>query len=220
MLLAAFLPLFAVLAAAVALDSPGPVLYRCRRVGKEGREFDMLKFRKMRADAKGLPLTVANDARFTRIGGLLARTKLDELPQLWNVVRGEMSLVGPRPEDPSIVALRREEFATVLTQTPGITGLCQLAYADESKLLDADDRMAQYLDELLPRKLAIDALYATGRTFAADLWILAWTILAVVLRREVDVDPTLGTIAFRRPLAALPMPEAHLEPAASLEIVS
>jgi lipopolysaccharide/colanic/teichoic acid biosynthesis glycosyltransferase len=202
-LIVLLLPLFVAVAAAIALDSPGPVFYRCRRVGEGGRTFDMLKFRKMRNGARGLPLTVAGDARFTRIGGFLSASKLDELPQLWNVVRGEMSLVGPRPEDPSIVALRRQEFDPVLQVTPGITGLCQLEYADESKLLDADDRMAQYLEELLPKKLAIDAVYAAGRTFALDLAIIAWTIAAVALRREVAVDTELGTIGFRHPAVAL-----------------
>src|SRR5215210_218333 len=102
-------PLIVLIAIAIKVDSRGPVFYRCRRIGYHGCEFAMLKFRKMVADAAGPALTVASDPRFTSIGRLLARTKLDELPQLWNVLKGQMSLVGPRPEDPAFVALYRSE---------------------------------------------------------------------------------------------------------------
>jgi lipopolysaccharide/colanic/teichoic acid biosynthesis glycosyltransferase len=197
-LLVLLAPVMLAVAVAIKLDSPGPVLYRCRRVGKHGREFDMFKFRKMRDGVKGLPLTVAGDARLTRIGSFLTKSKLDEVPQLLNVVRGEMTLVGPRPEDPAIVALRRREFAPVLAVTPGVTGLCQLAYADESSLLDPADRMNQYLNVLLPQKLALDALYAEVRTVGRDISILIWTFLAVALRREVEVDRRTGAPSLKR----------------------
>ena len=114
------------IAIAIVVDEPGPVLYRARRVGFHGREFDMYKFRKMRRDAAGPALTVAWDDRFTRIGRFLARSKMDELPQLLNVLRGEMALVGPRPEDASFVAAFPAEFEAITSVRPGITGLSQI----------------------------------------------------------------------------------------------
>jgi lipopolysaccharide/colanic/teichoic acid biosynthesis glycosyltransferase len=181
-------PLIAVVAIAIKLDSPGPVFYRCRRVGLGGRELSMLKFRKMHDDATGPALTVTRDARLTRTGRLLARLKIDELPQLWNVLKGEMSLVGPRPEDPSFVALRRDDFQVILLVRPGITGLSQLAFARESELLDPSNRLADYLERFLPQKIALDRLYVTRRTIWLDLNILVWTLAAVVLRRDVAVN--------------------------------
>ena len=112
-------PLIAAVAVAIKLESRGPVFYRCRRVGLGGREFAMLKFRKMRAAAAGSPLTAADDERFTGLGRLLARTKLDEIPQLWNVLIGRMSLVGPRPEDPSFAALWSTDFERILRGEAG-----------------------------------------------------------------------------------------------------
>ena len=112
--LALLTPLILVVALAVKLESRGPAFFRCRRVGVDGRTLWMLKFRKMRDGVGGPPLTAARDDRFTRIGHVLAKTKLDELPQLWNVLRGEMSLVGPRPEDPSIVDQQRAEYMDIL----------------------------------------------------------------------------------------------------------
>ena len=106
-ILAVTLPTIVLVAIAIKLDSPGPVFYRARRVGYRGASLAMLKFRKMHADATGPALTADDDDRFTRVGRFLALTKLDELPQLWNVVRGEMSIIGPRPEDPSFVEMHR-----------------------------------------------------------------------------------------------------------------
>jgi lipopolysaccharide/colanic/teichoic acid biosynthesis glycosyltransferase len=169
--------------------------------------------------AAGLPLTIAGDSRLTRAGAFLAATKLDELPQLWNVVRGEMSLVGPRPEDPAIVAVRRDEFAPVLETMPGITGLCQLQFADESSLLDPDDRVGHYLAFLLPQKLDLDALYAKRRTFWYDVSILVWTVAAVALRREIGVDARNGDIAFVARPALEPAP-ALLELEAASEVAA
>jgi lipopolysaccharide/colanic/teichoic acid biosynthesis glycosyltransferase len=198
LLLALAAPLIVVLAVAVKLDSKGPAFFRCRRVGFGGREFAMVKFRKMYDGARGPALTAAHDSRFTRIGRFLARTKLDEVPQLWNVLRGDMSLVGPRPEDPSLVRLRREEFQPILRVRPGVTGLTQLAFARESELFDAEDRTDQYLSQILPEKLKIDRLYVERRSFLLDLRILVWTAAAVILRREVAVDPETGRLSGRR----------------------
>jgi lipopolysaccharide/colanic/teichoic acid biosynthesis glycosyltransferase len=198
LLLALAAPLILVLAVAVKLDSRGPAFFRCRRVGIGAREFHMLKFRKMYDGARGPALTAADDGRFTRIGRFLARTKLDEVPQLWNVLRGDMSLVGPRPEDPSLMRRRREEFEPILCVRPGVTGLTQLAFARESDLFDAEDRTGQYLSQILPQKLKIDRLYVERRSFLLDLRILAWTAAAVILRREVAVNPETGRLSARR----------------------
>jgi lipopolysaccharide/colanic/teichoic acid biosynthesis glycosyltransferase len=203
-LLVVLAPLLVLLALAVKLDSRGPVFYRCRRVGLAGREFAMLKLRKMRHDAAGSALTSARDERFTRIGSFLARTKLDELPQLWNVIRGDMSLVGPRPEDPRFVALYRQEFAEILRAKPGITGLSQLAFSRESLLLDGPDPERHYVGWLLPQKTAIDRFYVTARSMTMDLRILAWTIVAVAFGIEVAVDRQSGALSFGRRLHAEP----------------
>ncbi len=136
-------PLFLVIALLVVIDSPGPVFYRADRVGFRGRPLRMLKFRKMRTGAGGVALTVAGDERLTRLGAWLARTKLDELPQLWHVLRGEMSLVGPRPESPSFVARFQSEYDVILRVRPGLTGYTQLAFAREGTILDPSDPQGQ-----------------------------------------------------------------------------
>ena len=201
LLLVLLSPVLLACAVLIKLDSRGPVFYRCQRVGREGREFEMVKFRKMWKDAAGPRLTSAVDERFTRVGGWLARTKLDELPQLWNVVHGEMSLVGPRPEEPGFVAARAAEFAPVLTVKPGMTGLCQLAFAHESHVLDRTDpeeRIDRYLNHILPQKLALDSLYARQRTLGLDLRILVWTVVCVVFRRDVAVHRETGELGLRK----------------------
>jgi lipopolysaccharide/colanic/teichoic acid biosynthesis glycosyltransferase len=152
----------------------------------------------MHADAAGGALTSPDDARFTRIGALLARTKLDELPQLWNVLKGEMSLVGPRPEDPSFVALRAEDYAEILRVKPGVTGLSQLAFARESEILDDENRYEHYVERVFPQKIAIDRLYVLRRSFTYDFRILVWTAIAILLRREVAVHRQTGRLNQRR----------------------
>jgi len=198
LLLVLLSPLILVVVVAVKLESRGPAFYGCRRVGVDGREFSMLKFRKMRRGAAGPALTSVDDERFTRIGAFLAKTKLDEIPQLWNVLRGQMSLVGPRPEDPSFVAQRRENYAVVLRVRPGITGLSQLAFANEMAILDPNDRVGDYVRRLLPAKLFLDELYVSRRSLIMYLRILAWTVVAVALRREVAVSRHTGHLNLRR----------------------
>ena len=190
------LPLLAVLALAVRLESPGPALYPASRVGEGGRPFRCRKLRTMRwagAEA-GSGITVSADERLTRLGRLLRRYRLDELPQLWNVVRGEMRLVGPRPESPRFVDLADPLHREVFMARPGITGLTQLLYADESSMLDGADPERQYRESILPAKLRIDAAYLRHRSTRLDLWILAQTPRAVLghaivppplLRREL-----------------------------------
>ena len=193
-------PLALLLVATIKVDSRGSVLYRCRRVGRGWEEFDMLKFRKMRRDVgNAAPLTAADDDRFTRVGRFLAHSKLDEIPQLWNVVRGQMSLVGPRPEDPRFASRERRAYATILSVPPGITGLTQLAFARESDILDRHDRTGYYVTNLLPEKTRLDCLYVARRSFRLDLRILLWTMIAVLLRREVAVHRGSGQLSIRVP---------------------
>ena len=201
LLLAALGGVFLASAVVIKLESTGPVLYRCRRVGRHGREFEMLKFRKMWADAAGPPLTSVTDERFTRVGAWLARTKLDELPQLWNTLRGEMSLVGPRPEEPEFVAASAAAFAPVLAVKPGMTGFCQLAFARESAVLDRGEperRVERYLEHILPQKLALDGIYVRRQSLILDLRILLWTVVCVFFRREVAVHRETGELSLRR----------------------
>ena len=190
-------PVLLACALAITLETPGPVFYRARRVGRHGRELWMLKFRKMHRDASGPALTAPDDERFTRVGRFLAASKLDELPQLFNVLKGDMSLVGPRPEDPLFVALHADEYAQILSVRPGITGLCQLAFAKESRVLTAENRVDDYVARILPQKMRMDMLYAARASVLVDLNILMWTVAAVFLRHDVAVNRTSGALTHR-----------------------
>jgi lipopolysaccharide/colanic/teichoic acid biosynthesis glycosyltransferase len=153
----------------------GPLLYRATRVGEGGREIQVFKLRTMVTDLGGSPLTQRDDPRITRVGRFLRRHKLDELPQLWNVVRGEMTLVGPRPEDPSFIDWSDPLHQAVFTARPGITGLAQLAYAREEELHVGDSALDLYRDQILPRKLRLDRWYLEHRGLRLDARILART---------------------------------------------
>ncbi|MBK9537710.1 MAG: sugar transferase [Flavobacteriales bacterium] len=169
------LPLLLVLAAAVAMGSPGGALFRQERVGLNGRSFQLLKFRSMRpgSEAEGQITIGGNDPRITRVGRVLRKTKLDELPQLWNVLLGDMSLVGPRPEVPRYVALYSPEQRTVLSVRPGITGASSLAYFEESELLArSSDPHRTYVEKMMRDKLALEIEYVRTRSFGMDLAIL------------------------------------------------
>jgi lipopolysaccharide/colanic/teichoic acid biosynthesis glycosyltransferase len=190
-----------VIALLVVLDSPGPVFYRAERVGYRGRPLRMLKFRKMREDATGGALTLAEDERLTRLGKWLARTKLDELPQLWHVLRGEMSLVGPRPESPSFVAHFPDEYAVILQVRPGLTGYTQLAFAREGAILDPADPQAHYLSGLLPQKVALDELYASRASVRRDVEIIVATVMTLV-GQPISVNRRTGALTRRRRPAA------------------
>jgi lipopolysaccharide/colanic/teichoic acid biosynthesis glycosyltransferase len=196
--LALLSPLLLLLAALVKLDSPGPVLYRATRVGYRGRQLRMVKFRKMTGAGTGRPLTVAGDARLTRVGSWLERTKLDELPQLWHVLRGEMSLVGPRPEAPEFVGRFPSEYGTIVRVRPGLTGYTQLAFAHEGEILEQDDPERHYVTALLPQKVALDLLYADRLSLRRDAAILAATLATLVLRQPVAVDRASGALTRRR----------------------
>jgi lipopolysaccharide/colanic/teichoic acid biosynthesis glycosyltransferase len=208
LLLLALLPVLIAVAVAVRATSRGPVFFRSPRVGRNGCELRMLKFRKMHDGATGAALTTADDERFTMIGRFLAKSKLDELPQLWNVLKGDMSLVGPRPEDSEFVAARPSDFRRILTVRPGITGLAQLAFAKESEILDVEDRCNDYIERLLPQKIALDHLYVAQRSLLMDVRILVWTFIAVLLRRDVAVSRTTGALSLRRARAQAPVPAA------------
>lgn len=173
-------PLLLGIAFAVRLTSPGPALYRARRVGRHGKEFTLYKFRSMvaNADRQGPGITAAQDRRITRVGRFLRRTKLDELPQLLNVLRGEMSLVGPRPEDPRYVAFYTPEQRRILDYRPGITSAASLAYRNEERILSGDNWERVYTEYVMPAKLAIDLEYAQRATLWRDMGLIFRTVLA------------------------------------------
>jgi lipopolysaccharide/colanic/teichoic acid biosynthesis glycosyltransferase len=166
----------AAIALAIYVDSPGPVIFRSWRVGRDGVPFGMLKFRKMKADAGDHPVTLADDERFTPIGRFLSATRLDELPQVWNVVRGEMRLVGPRPELECFVAQFAPEYDEILTALPGITGKAQLRFLDEKVLLGGDDPAGIYSEHVMPEKIKIDLDYVRSRSLMGDLALIGRTV--------------------------------------------
>jgi len=187
----ALAPLLAAAALLLKLDSPGPVFFRQQRVGRHGKVFDILKFRTMRTGAEALgQLTVGSDPRVTRIGQWLRRYKIDELPQLFNVLRGEMSLVGPRPEVPRYVACYPEALrATVLSVPPGITDRASIEFRDESALLaGAADPERAYVETILPIKLDYYVRYVHERSFALDLKIIFMTLAAIWRRPQQQLS--------------------------------
>ena len=174
-------PILAGVAMAMRLSGDrGPFLYRARRVGEGASIITVLKVRTMTQDAGGSNLTLPGDPRVTHLGRLLRRYRIDELPQLVNVVRGDMSLVGPRPEDPSFVDLSDPLHRRVFSAKPGITGLAQLEFHDEAERLVGPDAEWRYRDEILPAKLRLDAEYLDRRTTLLDLQILLRTARTVL----------------------------------------
>lgn len=178
------MPLVAVLGVIVVVDSPGEPLHVASRVGAGGLPFTLYKLRTMRAGAavSGPAISVRADPRVTRVGRLLRRSHLDELPQLWSVARGEMRLVGPRPEDPRFVDLEDPVHRLVFTAKPGITGPTQLAYAGEAAMLEVTNAEEDYRTRILPAKLELDASYLDLRSVRLDLWVLGQTALAALGR--------------------------------------
>jgi len=168
-------PLFAVLAVVVKLSSPGPVFHRGERVGRGGKPFKLYKFRSMGVGKSGPAITRAGDSRITPVGVFLRRTKLDELPQLINVLTGDMSLVGPRPEAPRYVAMYDAEQRRILSARPGITSPASLRYRSEEAQLIGDDWERLYVEEIMPAKLRIDIDYLERRTLASDLRVILAT---------------------------------------------
>lgn len=203
--LALVLPLLLVpallIALAVFLDSPGSVLYRARRIGQGGKPFLMLKFRTMRAGSAGPSLAGAADERVTPLGRFLRSSRMDELPQVWNVLRGEMRLVGPRPELEEFVSRYPREYDEILTVAPGITGSTQLRFvAEETNMMRGrPDPGRHYAEQVLPRKVRLDLSYVRTHRVLGDVRLLLQTVLlpmrlavvriASLVRRERDQVP-------------------------------
>jgi lipopolysaccharide/colanic/teichoic acid biosynthesis glycosyltransferase len=180
-------PIMLAIALAVRFESSGPAFFRQTRVGRGGKPFTILKFRSMyfSPESAGGPLTAANDRRVTTVGSFLRRTKLDELPQLINVLKGDMSLVGPRPEVPRFVEEYPDDLRNIiLSVRPGITDEASIEFRNEDQFLgESGDAETRYVQQILPRKLELYARYARGNTLLGDLKILMRTLMAVVVNR-------------------------------------
>lgn len=192
--LAAAAPMVAAAAVLVRTTSPGPAFFRQQRIGQHGRPFTLLKLRTMNHNAAGASVTAGTDPRITPIGRWLRRYKVDELPSLWNVVRGDMSLVGPRPEVPKHVDLGDARWQEVLSSRPGLTDPVTLRLRNEEELLaTAGDAERFYREHLAPYKLAGYVAYERNRTWETDLGVLAKTALAVIAPR-IAPPPTLEDV--------------------------
>lgn len=181
------LPLVMLSALLARIQSPGPVIYRAKRIGRGGRIFEMYKFRTMVANAESLGsgLTVYGDSRITKLGQFLRWAKWDEIPQFLNVIKGDMSIIGPRPEAPEYVKYYTENQKLVLQVRPGITGPAQVANRDEEKKLKGQSDPEQYyVTRLMPRKLKIDLDYIEKQSVATDLLWLFKTFLVIVISRR------------------------------------
>jgi lipopolysaccharide/colanic/teichoic acid biosynthesis glycosyltransferase len=175
-------PFLLLIAILIVLDSRGGVFYGQIRVGKDGKEFKLLKFRSMRpnSDQKG-ELTIGNDMRVTRLGKVLRKYKLDELPQLLNIIGGQMSVVGPRPEVPRYVSLYNEEQLKVLEVKPGLTDPASIKYLKEQEILGkSEDPEKAYVEEVMPSKLLLNMGYIENRSFMYDLKLIFQTIGKIV----------------------------------------
>jgi lipopolysaccharide/colanic/teichoic acid biosynthesis glycosyltransferase len=171
-------PFFLMIAVFIKLNSPGPIFYLAERIGLGGDSFQAIKFRSMwvGADVLGPRLTSRDDVRITSFGRFLRRYKLDELPQLINVVRGEMSLVGPRPEDPAFVAHYTPQQRRLLEVRPGLTSPASLHFRDEARILDEQESEAVYVQDILPKKLDMELTYLAERSIWHNLGIIWRTI--------------------------------------------
>lgn len=190
--LALLWPLGLVIAAAVTLGDGGPAFFRQERIGRGGRTFRMWKFRTMIVGAErgGRHLTVGRDPRVTRVGAVLRRTKLDELPQLLNVLRGDMSMVGPRPEVPRYVAFYTADERAVLRLTPGITDPASLRYHDESdELAESADPERTYIEHVVPEKIRLNLAYAARATWLTDIGVI-WATVRMLARSPSSAGPS------------------------------
>lgn len=172
-------PLLLLIGLLIKLTSRGPVLFCQQRVGRDFRTFSIYKFRTMVADAEKLggQLTAGRDPRITAVGGFLRKTKLDELPQLLNVLKGDMSFVGPRPEVPKYVEMFHDQYKKLLQVRPGITDLASLEYRHESELLgQSSDPEATYVNEILPEKIRLAGEYIERQSMGLDLWLIVRTV--------------------------------------------
>jgi len=176
-------PLLLAIAVFILADSSGPIFFRQVRVGRQGRPFCIFKFRTMvvNAESKGHQITAGNDLRITRSGGLLRRYKLDELPQLLNVLIGDMSLVGPRPEVPRYVDMFQNEYREILAVKPGITDYAAMEFRDEEAILNNySDPEEGYIKEVLPRKLELYRKYIRNRGLWTDIKLIIMTLRRIL----------------------------------------
>ena len=176
-------PLFLIVALWIIIDDPGRVFYRQQRVGKDGKDFGLLKFRSMRTGADKMSLITIGDRdpRVTRAGYYIRKYKLDELPQLWNVLIGDMSLVGPRPEVRRYVDTYTDEQRKVLSVRPGITDYASIEYIDENRLLAAsNDPDKTYIDEIIPAKIALNMRYINHQTLGEYVKIIFLTLTKII----------------------------------------
>jgi lipopolysaccharide/colanic/teichoic acid biosynthesis glycosyltransferase len=184
------IPFIPLIALAVRLDSRGPVFFSQERIGTGFRPFQVLKFRTMTDRVRGAATTCGADPRVTRVGGVIRRFKLDEIPQLWNVVRGDMSLVGPRPEVREHVALYVEDYKLVLSVRPGITDPASIAYRSEAELLGTqNDPETYYRDVILPDKIRLSREYLAKATLRTDIAVLIRTLIVCLAPRSLVVGP-------------------------------
>ena len=179
-------PLFPLLSLAIKLDSAGPILYRQNRLGLNGRSFTILKFRTMVKDAdRQRPITLKEDPRVIRVGRWLRRSKLDEMPTLVNVIKGDMGIVGPRPETPLYFERYSQKEQRVLSVRPGITDMATLRFNNEADFLGDEDHFEEiYLNEILPEKLRLNLEYIDRRSFLCDLRIIFATLFLMVRQRK------------------------------------
>ena len=176
-------PLFVVVAVWIVIDNPGPIFYRQQRVGKDGKDFGLLELRAMRigADKESLITSGEHDSRITRAGYYIRKYKLDELPQLWNVLVGDMSLVGPRPEVRKYVDMYTDEQRLILSVRPGITDYASIEYIDENRLLaQAEDPDRTYIEEIMPAKIALNMRYIEHQTLGEYLKIIFLTFAKII----------------------------------------
>jgi lipopolysaccharide/colanic/teichoic acid biosynthesis glycosyltransferase len=182
------LPLWLAVAIAIKLNSPGPIFYRGQRFGKDGRIFSIYKFRTMVLNAPncGPGITRDNDPRITKVGRILRKFKIDEMPQLINVLKGEMSIMGPRPEDPKYVACYPKEYGQILKVRPGMASPAFIKYRHEEELLASagDDVEKVYLKKILPDKLCMDIEYVRNQSFISDLSIFASAALSLFKKNK------------------------------------
>ena len=183
------LPLIIVVSILIKLTSKGAVLFKQARVTKDGKLFKIYKFRTMRENSEGnKQITVGNDSRITSIGHILRKTKLDELPQLFNVIKGEMSLVGPRPEVPRYVELYTEEQRKILSVPAGITDYASIYFSNESEFLGkAEDPEKYYIEKIMPHKIDLNMKYINNMGILTDIKIIMLTILKIA--GFVKMDP-------------------------------
>ncbi|MCC6591544.1 MAG: sugar transferase [Bryobacterales bacterium] len=185
--LALLAPLMALVALAVLVGDGRPVIFRQKRAGRRNMEFELLKFRSMKNNNEGPGITAASDRRITKVGRFLRKYKLDELPQLWNVVCGEMSIVGPRPEALRYVDYTDERWRAVLEDLPGLTDVATLVYRHEEELLaGVSDPDAYYREVLLPDKLSLNIRYQRCRTLVSDFRLVLTTICYSIAPRSFD----------------------------------